>query len=183
MQDLNNQQAAIAQLKENQQLSLSDYSKGISYAKMLQEETLSRSQLSAAIGCSKSKLQNFLAFADIEASIWQAVGNLSKVSSRTATTILTLQKKGQAYIEAMIELAEEIKKGMGCATLEQKVLEIVQGKPAGIEYQKTIELPSGQIIATWEKNGLRFAKDVHIDQEQFNALVVSFFEKEHTSSH
>lgn len=176
VQGLTDEQAAIAQLKENQQIPLCDYSKGISYDKMLKKEMLTRTHLAELIGCSRAKLSNFLAFADISYSLWDTVGNVSRVSSRTAATILSLQKKGEVYLEAMIDLAEEIKKGIGSATLEQKVLEIVQGKTRQIDYQKTIELPSGQVIATWEKNGLRFAKDVAIDQEQFNALVINFFE-------
>jgi hypothetical protein len=41
---------------------------------------------------------------------------MSKVSAKTTETIYSLEKNGKAYIDAMIDLAEEIRKGTGTKT-------------------------------------------------------------------
>ena len=104
------------------------------------------------VGCLRPKLDNYLAFEKVPAIIWDAVGNLSRVSSRSAATIFSLSKKGKDYISALIDLADEIRKGAGSKTLEKKVMLAIHGTNETIEYQESILLPSGQSIAKWTKN-------------------------------
>ena len=176
VQDLSDEQAAIVQIKENQQLSICDYSKGIYYSKLINQKKTTKSKLAKLVGCSNSKLDNFLAFDKVSQIIWDAVSNLSRVSSRTASTIYTLSQKGDHYITALIELAEEIRKGIGSRTLEQKVLETINGKDNTIEFEKKITLLSGQVIAKWTKGGLQFAKDIPLNQQEIEANLVAYFE-------
>jgi ParB family chromosome partitioning protein len=177
VQELSDEQAAVAQIKENQQLSICDYSKGIYYAKLIKEKKMTTEKLAESIGCSRPKLQNFLDFEKVPQAIWDAVGNLSRVSSRTASTIYALSQKGKNYISALIDLAEEIRKGIGSRTLEQKVLEAINGKDNIIEFQEKILLPSGKVVAHWTKSGIQFAKDIHFNQKEFEKIVVRYFEK------
>jgi len=176
IQDLSDEQAAIVQIKENQHFPLCDYSKGIHYAKLVKESKIPHTQLADSIGCSKAKLENFLAFEKVPQPIWDAVSNLSRVSSRTAATIYALSKKGKEYVAALIELADEIRKGAGSRTLEQKVLETINGKDNTIEFEKKITLPSGQVVAKWTKGGLQFAKDIPLNQEEIEAILMTYFE-------
>jgi len=128
VQNLSDEQAAVAQIKENQQLSICDYSKGVYYARLIKEKKMTIEKLAESIGCSKPKLHNFLNFEKVPQVIWDAVGNLSRISSRTASTIYALSQKGKNYVAALVDLADEIRKGAGSRTLEQRVMEVVKGK-------------------------------------------------------
>ncbi len=177
VQELSDEQAAVAQIKENQQLPLCDYSKGIYYAKLLKEKKMTIAKLAESIGCSKPKLQNFLSFEKIPKTIWDAVNNLSRVSSRTASTIYALSQKGEKYISALTDLAEDIRKGIGSRTLEQKVLKVISGDDSSIGLQEEIALPSGLTVAKWTKDGLQFAKDISFDRNEFQTMVIRYFQK------
>ena len=177
VQELSDEQASVVQIKENQQISICDYSKGLYYSKLLAEKKTTRANLTKLSGYSPSKLDNFLTFQKIPAIIWEAVGNPSRVSSRTAATILALSQKGDKYVDALIHLAEDIRKGAGSRTLEQKILETVNDKGSGVGFQEQIALPSGKVIAHWTKNGIQFAKDIPFNQEAFEKMVVQFFQK------
>lgn len=176
VQELSDEQASVVQIKENQQLSICDYSKGLYYSKLLAEKKTTRANLTKLAGCSPSKLDNFLTFEKIPGTIWEAVGNPSRVSSRTAATILALSQKGDKYVSALIQLAEEIRKGAGSRTLEQKVRKAVNNKGQDIGFQEQIMLPSGKIIATWTRGGIQFAKDIYFDKEQLEKLLIKYFE-------
>lgn len=66
---LTDARAAIAQIKENQKLSLSDYSKGMSYSGLITGNVLTISELSQSLNCSKAKLHNFLSFAKVPGEV------------------------------------------------------------------------------------------------------------------
>jgi len=177
VQELSDEQASVVQIKENQQLSICDYSKGIYYSKLLAEKKTTRANLTKLAGCSPSKLDNFLTFEKIPATIWEAVGNPSRVSSRTAATILSLSQKGEKYISALIQLAEEIRKGAGSRTLEQKVLTSLNDKDNGGGGLEQITLPSGKLIANWTKGGIQFAKGIHFNQKEIEKILIEYFHK------
>jgi len=79
------------------------------------------------------------------------------------------------YVDALIHLAEDIRKGAGSRTLEQKVSETVNGKDNMIEFERKVVLPSGQVIAQWTKGGLNFSKDIPLNQEAFEKMVIQYF--------
>jgi ParB family chromosome partitioning protein len=58
--------------------------------------------LAESIGCSRAKLDNYLTFEKALSSSWEAVGNLSRVSSRSAATIYSLSKRGKDYTDAEV---------------------------------------------------------------------------------
>lgn len=180
VQNLTDEQAAIAQIKENQQLPLCDYSKGIYYARLIKGKKITIARLAASIGCSKPKLQNFLAFDKVPKAIWEATGNLLKITSRTAATIYSLSQKGSKYIDALIESAADIRKGAGSVTLERKVVKIVGGDGATNKPPEEIVLPSGVVVARWSKGGIQFAKDLPFNQKAFEKVVIQFFEQDLT---
>jgi len=177
VQNLSDEQAAVAQIKENQHVSICDYSKGINYARIIKEKKMTIAKLAESIGCSKPKLQNFLAFEKVPKSIWETTGNLSKVSSRTAATIYALSQKGEKYISALLDLTEDIRKGIGSRTVEQKVFKIVNGLDQSVEPHENIVLPSGIIIAKWTKDGLQFVKDISFNQREVENLLIRYFQK------
>lgn len=98
---------------------------------------------------------------------------MSKVSYRTASTIYTLSQKGEHVIHILINLAEEIRKGIGCIKLENIVNQILLGDE--LEQIQEIALPSGATIGTWKNNTLKLSKNVNVKKEEFLQHVVNFF--------
>ncbi|RZI45454.1 ParB/RepB/Spo0J family partition protein [Candidatus Finniella inopinata] len=183
VQDLSDEEVAIAQIKENQQLPICDYSKGMYYSKLIKGKTLTIAKLSESVGYSKAKIENFLSFERVPPILWETVGNLSRVSSRTAWTINGLVKKGKNYLDALLDLAEDIRKGMGSNLLEKKVMAAVHGYQQDLNAQGKIQLPSGQTIAIWTKQGLQFSKDFAFNKEDLKKALIDFFEKKSPKKH
>ena len=175
--DLTDNQAAIAQIKENQKLGICDYSRGLCYSKLLDSEKVTQNDLINNIQISKAKLKDFLAFAKIDQKIWGAIGNTSKVSSRTAREILSISSKGEKYKSALIELGEEIRNGLGANSLKNAVDAIVLGVDESVNPEKTITLPSGVVIATWKNNTLKFSNNIDFNQPELEKYLIQFFKK------
>lgn len=148
----------------------------MSYSGLITGNVLTISELSQSLNCSKAKLHNFLSFAKVPGEVWNAVGNMAKVSSRAAVTIYSLSKKGLPYIQALIEIAEEIKNGAGSNTIEKLVHDAITGGYNSDNEERLIILTNGQVIASWKKGGLFFSKNVNVDRDKFNAVLIKFFE-------
>ena len=176
IQDVSDYEAAIIQIKENEKVALSDYSRGISFARLKEDQKLTQDQLSDITGYSRSKIQNFLAFAKIDQAIWNAVSNMSKVSARSAETICSIAKRGDVYKKALIEIADEIRKGAGSHRIEKLVDQIVLGEDTKID-EHVIKLQSGQVLAIWKNNKLEFAKNFDIDQQKLSNYIAKYFTK------
>lgn len=171
-------QAAIIQIKENQGLAICDYSKGLYYSKLLEDRKITQESLANNINASRAKLTQFLTFNKVPKAIWDAVGNMSKVSSRTSATIYSLSQKGDHVISILINLAEEIKKGIGCTKLENLVNQILLNNEVDILQENIITLPSGATIGIWKNNTLKLSKDVNVDKEHFVKYIIKYFTKE-----
>lgn len=170
--DIPDEEAALIQIKENQSLGICDYSKGVYYAKLLTDHKMTQEKLAQNINCSRQKLQNFLSFSKIPQVIWDAVGNTAKVSSKTASVIYSLSQKGERYVNILIELSEEIKKGIGSTRLERIVNEILLGQN---DEDGVIKLPSGIVIGTWKNNSVKLDKHLKIDRDKFIKHLAKFF--------
>jgi ParB family chromosome partitioning protein len=118
-----------------------------------------------------------LSFAKIDPKIWEAVGNTSKVSSRTAREILSISTRGKRYTKALIELAEEIRNGLGAASLKKAVESIILGDHLVDDSEKVLTLPSGAVIATWKNNSLKFSNNIEFNQKQLENHLIEFFNK------
>jgi ParB family chromosome partitioning protein len=175
IRDVSDEEAAIIQIKENEHISICDYSKGIYYAKLMKDKKITQDKLSQVIGCSRHKLNSYLCFAKVSDTIWKAVGNTSKVSAKTAETMYAFEKNGKAYVDALIDLDEEIRKGTGTHRLTRMVNAIIVGEDSEIIEDGVIKLPSGAIIGTWKNNNLKLAKHLNIDQDKFIKHLIKFF--------
>jgi ParB family chromosome partitioning protein len=177
--ELNDEEAAIIQIKENQSLSICDYSKGMYYAKLLTDKKITQEKLAQNINCSRQKLQNFLSFSKVPQEIWDAVGNMSKISSRTAATVLSIAQQGTKHVDILIDLADEIRKGAGGTRLQRMVDEIVLGNTEKNIEKGAILSPSGAVIGVWKNNSLKLSKDLNIDQIKFLKYITNFFKTPH----
>ena len=167
-------EASIIQFKENEKITLSDYSRGMSFAKLKQDKKLTHEQLADMTGYTRSKVQNFLYFAKIDKAIWNAVSNMSKVSARSAETIYALSKRGTPYKNALIEIADEIRKGAGSHRIKKLVDHIVLGKEKESD-ENVITSSKGEVLAIWKEDKLQFAKNLNIDQKQFMNYIANYF--------
>jgi ParB family chromosome partitioning protein len=174
--DASDYEASVIQFKENEKIALSDYSRGMSFAKLKEDEKLTNDDLGAITGYSRSKIQNFLYFAKIDKSIWDAVSNMSKISARSAETIYALSKRGESYKKALIEISDEIRKGAGSHRIEKLVDHIVLGEEQKPD-DNVITSPKGEILAVWKNDKLQFAKNLNLDQKDFTNHIASYFAK------
>lgn len=126
VKNLTDAEAAIIQLSENNnRKNLSDYAKGINYAKIIDKGLLNQNDLTQKLGLNKVAISRLLSFRNIPVAVVNAIGDMTKVSARTASAIVALCNKGENYINCVINHAQSIKKGnIG----HEKLIKIVNSK-------------------------------------------------------
>jgi ParB family chromosome partitioning protein len=88
IRDMTFDQAIECLKSENERESISDYSNGLFYHSLKSTYKYTLDKLSTNLGISISQLHRLLSFAEVPNMIWDAVGDMSKVSSRTSAEIL-----------------------------------------------------------------------------------------------
>lgn len=126
--DMDFETAVATLVAENEKENVSDYSKGLFFSNVIESENITQDTLHKRLGIPTPTLNRYLSFARVPKIIWENVGDLSKVTSRTSAEIAVLSKKGDDYIDALVEIADEIKKGIGARKVNAMVMNIVQGK-------------------------------------------------------
>jgi ParB family chromosome partitioning protein len=149
----------------------------MSFSKLKEDHKLTQEQLSEITGYSRRKIQNLLAFAKVDKAIWDRVSNISKVSAKSAETILSLSKKSDTYKHALIEIAEEIRKGAGSRRIEQLINAVTLGQENQETSNDLIQSSSGQVFASWNNGKLCFSKNINLNKKTFNEYLVKFFVK------
>lgn len=174
IEDVTDEHAAIIQIKENQGLDICDYSKGMYYTRLLADLSITQGHLAKNLGISRQKLVNYLHFAKIPKELWEAVGNVTKVTSRTASSIFALSQKGSKYIEALIECADDIRKGIGAYSLEKLILSKVKSD-ATILPHFPLTLADGTVVGIWKNDRFKLNKDLNVNKEKFLKHILKFF--------
>jgi ParB family transcriptional regulator, chromosome partitioning protein len=122
IKNLTDEDAFILQAAENIKQELSHYSQSISYYKILSEEKISQRMLAKRLGISKSSLSNLLSFSSIHSDLWGAVGDMRKVTIKTACFIKQLLDNDPNVLVELLSIAGEIQKGAGSSKIK-KLLE------------------------------------------------------------
>lgn len=174
--NVSDDKAALIQIKENEKLPLSEFSKAMAFVKLKNDNKLTQEQLAQIARCSQKKIFSLLSFGKVDQEIWNAVGNMSKVSAKSSEIILSISKKSQEHKNALIEIADEIKKGAGCRRITRMVEQIVSSDNKNFEPELVVS-SSGQTIAQWKGNQLMFHKDLQLDKKKFNKMLITFFGK------
>lgn len=172
VKNVSDHDAFFMQLRENEKQPISDYSRGIHFSNLIKNQKTTVADLAQLMQCSKEKIYNLLSFSKVPVSIWDAVTNMSKISCRSASTISNLAKKGKQYISALIEIAEEIRKGAGCNRIEAMINEIIHGKKK-IEINRKIQGKDGTVIGRWVKNGIVFDSGFNVNQTKIENFLIS----------
>lgn len=144
-------EAALAQAAENEERKeLSDYAKGISFSKLIESNILKQSDLIEKLGKSKQQISRLLSFREIPLELITAIGDMTKVSARTAEAIKQLCKKDSNNLQILLSLSEKISSGIGHNTLEKHIkkhtnsLDILTDK---------IFSSDGRHLFSWRKDG------------------------------
>lgn len=121
IRELSFEQAIGCVVSENEKESVSDFSKGMFYHELLRREGVSKKTLFEKLGMKRSMFNNYLSFAEVPNDIWQAVGDLSKVSARTSSSIKLLSQKSAEHHQAIKNIADKIAEGAGEKVITQLV--------------------------------------------------------------
>jgi ParB/RepB/Spo0J family partition protein len=119
------EEAIMVLASENEQEAVSEYSKGILYSSLLRTQHLSEEQLSQRLNISLDTLRAALAFAKVPEQIWLAAGDISRVSAKTAVSVLSIANKGPIYVDALIAIAKKIAHGYGEKRIQDEVDHII----------------------------------------------------------
>jgi ParB family chromosome partitioning protein len=164
IKNLTDEDAFILQAAENIKQELSHYSQSISYYKILSEEKISQRALAKRLGISKSSLSNLLSFSSIPSELWDAVGDMKKVTIKTACFIKQLLENDLNILNELILIASEIQKGAGSSRIK-KLLE-----KENKETSQNIYSSSNKILFKIDHNKI-VLPTANLDNESIKKLV------------
>ena len=168
IKDITDTDAALIQSAENDnRKDLSDFAKGISYSKLIDSGIIKQQDLVEKLGRNKQYISALLSFSKIPNSVLKSIGDLSKVSFRTAETIKRLCNKGDSHVNAIISLSSQISEGsIGANKLSSKVEHIVSSPSKSNRINNTrVKTKDGRHIFTWRNDNnnipsIHFPKDI-----------------------
>jgi ParB family chromosome partitioning protein len=169
VKELTDEQAELCQIAENlNRENLSEYATGKSLARLLEAKTLKQKDLQRYFPkFTAVRINRLLSFSQVPNDIWDAVGDMRNVTSRTATEIRSLLKKGDEYKLAIIQLAQLIQEGkVGSTTLVREVEKLVNPTQS-TKTKDALEVreSSGRHLFSWRKDSnknisISFPKDI-----------------------
>lgn len=181
VREVSNHDAAIAQAAENNnRKDLSDYSKFLSYQNLISHNIIEQKDLIDKLNISKMQVSRLFSFGKIPEDIKEAVGDFSKVSSRTASEIVQLSAKGDKFKKAIISLADKIKSGnIGHSKLSALAQMKTAEKKTNQSLTRKVTDASGNHLFTWKignnsQTSISFskptAKKLHDNEKILNEL-------------
>ena len=138
IQNIDDKTSALIQAVENEKRQdISDYAKGMSYYEKIEVGILKQSDIIEILGISPQQVSRLLSFAKIPKAITEAIGDMSKVTARTAEEIRRLSNKGEDYINAIIGVSHKLASGeMGSTTLVKSVKNSIYSATDNIKSEK-----------------------------------------------
>ena len=164
---LSDYQAGLVQAIENEQRTdLSDYARGMSYARMIENGILKQKDLTDILQISPQQVSRLLSFRNIPEKILTSLQDLRKISSRTSEEIVRLSKKGNEYIEAIQTLSEKISSGkIGGNRLAKDVTKVISLYTKHETKINKVLTGDGRHLFTWRLDNnqtpsIHFPKDI-----------------------
>ncbi|MDZ5762764.1 ParB/RepB/Spo0J family partition protein [Candidatus Cyrtobacter comes] len=121
--DVCDAEAFFIQNSENIKKDISVYSKSRSYFMIMNDEKVSQKELCDKLGIAKSTLNEILVFNHIPQVLWDKVGDMSKISIRTAKYIKKLLEEDADNLNKLLDLSKEIKSGVGVRYIKGRVFD------------------------------------------------------------
>ncbi len=198
IKDFTDKQAILSQAAENdRRKNLSDYAKGVHFAKLIEKGFIKQKDLISELGKSKQYVSALLSFSKIPQAILEEIDDMSQISARTAEKIKQLSGKGDSYVEAIISLADKLREAqIGHEKLESLVNCIIKKNKYklnetthNVENDK-IYSNTGRHLFTWrldnnKKPSIHFPKDIVklinnsvINKDEVNKGIIDLIEKQ-----
>ncbi len=154
VRNLDDHMASLAQAVENEKRQdLSEYAKGMSYAKKINKGFLSQKDLVEVLGISKQQVSRLLSFNKIPQEIADSIGDFRKVSSRTAEEICRYSKKGLEYQNLIKGLSEKIRNGKcGHNSINRIIKKHMEADNKKIQTNTKVYSDDGRHLFTWRLN-------------------------------
>lgn len=154
VQELSDVDAALKQIMENKQRKdISDYSRGISLAKLINNEVITIRKLEIVIGMSKSSIDRLLSFSKIPKEVWDSIGDKTFISARLASEIRALINKGSDYKAALIQLRNKFKeKKITTRNIKLEVLKVLENKQSLLKLAEEVKSQNGRHLFTWRRD-------------------------------
>jgi ParB family chromosome partitioning protein len=158
IRSMNDNEAALAQAAENDnRTDLSDYAKGMHFARLIEKDVIQQKDLIDKLGKSKQYVSALLSFNKIPDVIIDAIGknHMQNVTAATAEKIKQLSEKGPEYVDAIIHLSEKLGKGnLGKMKLAEQVDTFISKKrpvkdPFALNSEGKVLSKDGRHIFTW----------------------------------
>lgn len=168
VKDISFEQAITIFVTENEKEHIPDYTKGLFYSALLAKNKISIDDLSRQLNLNANHLKNYLSFAQIPSQLWEAMGDVSKVSHKTAAILLMLCQKGAKYQKALIEIADKIAQGYGEKRI-LKAVDAVVNKNKSKEVDHKIKF-DGKIISDLHHGRIKLDNSL-VNNDHFNELI------------
>tara|TARA_R110002126_G_scaffold222359_1_gene367532 strand:- start:6828 stop:7730 length:903 start_codon:yes stop_codon:yes gene_type:complete len=171
VRNLSFDQAVSCLVSENEKETVSDYSKGMFFSKLLKREGTTRKALYERLGIKKGMFDNYISFSEVPNEIWIEIGDLSKVSARTSATIKLLCQKSEDHKQAVMAISKKVSEGIG----EKKILALVKAQLSKPSVND--EKVSATRVALTKSIYMEYKKDQivvfglnSVSEEQYNGL-------------
>ncbi len=163
IRNITDKEASIIQAAENlDRKDLSDYAKGISYAKLIESDLLQQKDLQERFNISKAQANRLMSFSQLSPDVVNAIEDMTNISARLAAEIRSWCNKG--YESEIIKLSHHLKLGkLGPANLEKKMNELSCPAPKKNIDKITINESGSIYQITVNKNG-----KIEIDTKKAN---------------
>lgn len=154
VQKLNDRMAALVQAIENEErVGLSDFAKGMSYAKKIEAGILRQKDLTDVLKISRQQVSRLLSFNRIPQKIFSLINDFRKVSARTSEEICRLSSKGEDYVNIILDLADQIRDGAtGHRRLEIEISKRLKKESSKKTAGEKVISEDGRHLFTWRSD-------------------------------
>lgn len=144
--DKDDVECMIIQTSENKKQQLSPYSLAKVYLKIMTDLEISQNEMSKRLNIPKSSFSELMSFNKVPEEIWNAVGDMSLVSAKTAAYLAKTCEKGIIYRNALLNVATKIKEGSGESTLDSLVSKAITNAKTSRKYSKVYKSDKGELM-------------------------------------
>ena len=178
-------QAVIKNLTQEQMLDFlfleivdkkfSDYAKCVMFHKILKDKLLTPQALCKKAKITLKRLNQLLIYCKIPDALTEAIGDLSHVSTKTASALIAISKLGDPYLKALIGISDKIAHGFAIKRIQQLLTNIL-GQPIPIGEDEVHKFKyHGQVLMEWRKNIITLNKEL-CQNEHYEDLMQRFEE-------
>ncbi|MDA7742490.1 ParB/RepB/Spo0J family partition protein [Francisellaceae bacterium] len=174
IKNLSDHDSALAQAAENEnRVDLSDWAKGMSFAKMISESLISQKDLEFKLGKTKQYISALLSYSKIPNKAYKAIEDFSNISASLSERIKQICGKSDEHINAIIALSPVLRKGkVGRERLNSLIEDQMNpSQKQSTDNSKKILTKTGRHIFTW-RNDNNNLPSIHFPK-QINNLMES----------